>query len=113
MEKKLPVVVNIGGRRYVKNNINKSVAKDRMKLKDVVKAFGGRMQRIGLTQCIIEGENKSEIYGKTDAKVVFGRSNKLVGFLATGRYENPDMNRYKGVPDDLESIVEGINKVDI
>lgn len=114
MEKKFPTTVTIGGRRYVKKNLDKNTAGNcRMMLKDVTKSLGRRVQRSQLSQCVIDCEDSMEIYGSADIRVIFSKSNKPIGFLVAGAPENIDKNKYKDVPDDLERTVEDINNISL
>lgn len=111
MDKRFPTVVNIGGRRYVKNNLNRTADNSGMKLKETIRSFGKRIQTSQLTQCVFGHGNDLHVYRTANIKAIFGTSNRPVGFIVTGKSEPVIENRYEKVPDDLESAVEKINNM--
>ncbi|ADM11445.1 uncharacterized protein Eint_041580 [Encephalitozoon intestinalis ATCC 50506] len=87
MEKKFPTVVTIGGRRYVKNNINKSSVDGRMKLREAIKSLGRKVQKSKISHCTIESKTSLHAYKLDDSKVLFNKNNKPIGFIVTGKSE--------------------------
>lgn len=112
MDKRFPEVVNIGGRKFVKNSTSKA-PDNRMRLKETVKSLGRAVQKSQLSECVIDHGNKIDAFVGADIKVVLSKSSKPVAFLITGKSESMDKDRYKDVPSNLEETVKEINKMSI
>ncbi|CAD25346.1 hypothetical protein [Encephalitozoon cuniculi GB-M1] len=95
MEKKFPTVVTIGGRRYVKNNLNRKSEDCKMKLKEALKSFGRRVQKLQMSHCTIEKGTSLHVYKLDDARVIFTKKNKPIGFVVTGKAEEIDKSVYE------------------
>lgn len=107
MEGKLPTVVTIGGRRYVKNNLNKGSVGGKMRLKEALKSFGKRVQKSTVSHCTIESDGKFRIYELDDSKVILDKNNKPIGFVLTGKSEEIDESKYRKQIDKVADIVGG------
>lgn len=95
MEKKLPTVVTIGGRRYVKNNLNKGTGDGKMRLKEAVKSLGRLVQKSQISHCSINTKESLQIYKLDDSKVILNKKNGIVGFIVTGKAQNIDKSIYQ------------------
>ncbi|AFM98202.1 hypothetical protein EHEL_041540 [Encephalitozoon hellem ATCC 50504] len=85
MEKKLPTVVTIGGRRYVKNNLNKGTGDGKIRLKEALKSLGRTVQKSQISHCTINTKESIHVYTLDDSKVILNKNNDLVGFIVTGK----------------------------
>ncbi|AFN82924.1 hypothetical protein EROM_041600 [Encephalitozoon romaleae SJ-2008] len=106
MERKLPTVVTIGGRRYVKNNLNKGAGDGKVRLKEAIKSLGRLVHKSQISYCSINTKERLQIYRLDDSKVILNKKNGVVGFIVTGKAQNIDKGIYREPSNVVNSNVE-------
>ncbi|KAH9411538.1 hypothetical protein HK407_04g06400 [Ordospora pajunii] len=106
--KKAANIVTIGGRRYVKNNMNGNPeGNSKIKLNEVLKQFGRNVKKSKINYCVVNKGEGIDIYESNDSKMVFGKDGTPVGVIISGKKSNLDGNDIKNLTAGQSSIQTG------
>ena len=96
--KKAANIVTIGGRRYVKNNMNGNTEGNaKLKLGEALKQLGRNVRKSKINYCVLNKGEDMDIYESSDSKMIFAKNGTPVGVIISGKKSKFDSNDIKNM----------------
>ncbi|KAM0672049.1 hypothetical protein CWI42_042070 [Ordospora colligata] len=106
--KKAANIVTIGGRRYVKNNMNGNTEGNaKLKLGEALKQLGRNVRKSKINYCVLNKGEDMDIYESSDSQMIFAKNRTPVGVIISGKKSKFDSNDIKNMAGGQSSMQDG------